>query len=83
MQLERRDNNGHYSPENCLWASPLTQANNKRNNRHLTFQDETLTLALWARRTGLGASVIWSRLRRGWTVEEALTTPPKQPRHQQ
>jgi len=73
--IERRDNDGPYSPENCYWASRIEQANNKRNNRWLTYDGITLTLAQWSRMTGLRHHTILHRLAHGWTLERALTTP--------
>ena len=87
--IDRINNHGHYScgqcnecrdkqwVMNCHWATPIEQANNKTNNRHLTFNGETATLAQWSRRVGLDAETLSVRLKKGWTMARSLTTPPR------
>lgn len=71
--LERIDNNAGYGPSNCRWATPAEQGVNKRNNRRLTFNGETLTLSQWVRRTGIAKNTLRNRLAAGWPIEIALT----------
>ena len=78
--LDRIDNNGPYSPENCRWASSFQQAKNKRNNRWITAQGKTLHLAEWARELGCNAAAILARISTGMSEEEAVTKPiPERP----
>lgn len=73
--LDRIDVNGDYCPENCRWVGFITQNNNKRDNRLLTYNGKTQTMTQWAREIGMKDTTLDERLRRGWTVEDALTKP--------
>jgi hypothetical protein len=73
--LDRRDNNGHYSPENCRWATDEEQNNNRSFNRHITIGGMTMTVAQASRLTGLTHATILSRLDAGKSDEEAVSCP--------
>ena len=71
--IERIDNGGPYSPENCCWATRKIQCRNTRRNHLITFAGETLPLAEWAERAGIGSDTILYRLKAGWSLDRALT----------
>ena len=72
--LDRIDVNGDYCKENCRWTTYKEQANNTRQNRKITFNGKTQNTAQWADEIGIPPQMIWDRLRKGWPLENVLST---------
>jgi hypothetical protein len=74
--IERVNNSLGYAPGNVVWARYVDQNRNKRKLHKLTFRGETKVLTDWALEFGVSPTVLYRRLRAGWSIEDALLTPP-------
>jgi hypothetical protein len=89
-EIDRKDNNGHYScghcdqcvengwVANCQWSTHSEGQNNKRTTIFLEYDGKRLTLIEWSKVTGIPLKTI--RVRKfvnKWSDEKILTTPAR------
>lgn len=77
LTLDRIDNEKNYCPENCRWSTPKFQSNHKTNNVIYTFNGKSQTAKQWCEEYGIKHTTFNDRLKRGWTLEQALTISTK------
>ena len=77
LTLDRIDNDGIYSPDNCRWVDRVVQGNNKSNNRVVVYKGEKITLIQLSRLCGIERRTLGYRLKRGWSVEDAVSIMSK------
>lgn len=74
--VERRNNDLGYSKENCYWAEPEIQANNKSTNIRYEYNGTIKTLAQWCKELNVPYKRVYYRMKRdGKTFEEAIKPP--------
>lgn len=77
LEIDRKDNNSGYSPENCRWVTRKVNGRNKRNNRIIEAFGDKKCLAEWGDddRCNVTTHTLQSRLNSGWVAERAITLP--------
>lgn len=74
LSIDRINSNGDYSPENCRWATRITQSRNRSCIKSIEMNGDLKTIPEWSDLTGLSTRTINQRLRRGWESNRILTT---------
>ncbi len=80
LQIDRKNNNGNYSPDNCRWVTRLTNAQNKRTTLMATHNGVTKKLIEWCDHpeSKVPYRIVKQRMRTyGWPLWKAITTPSR------
>lgn len=78
LQLDRRDNDLGYSPENCQWITEHDNHRNMRQNVMITAFGETKCITDWTndKRCNVQQGTIKYRMEKlGWDTEKAVSHP--------
>lgn len=84
LEIDRIDVNEDYTKDNCRWTTRRQQVINRRpmgvtfDAHFLEYEGETMCISEWAERVRIPSTMLGDRVTKlGWTVERALTQPPK------
>jgi hypothetical protein len=75
-RIERINNDGNYSRDNCRWATCSEQMRNRRNNKMITHNGITMCQADWANKLGIKWCTLYKRIK-NHGLEVALTMRKK------
>ena len=80
MSIDRIRVNENYEPGNVRWATDEMQSRNKRDSMNVIFNGEEMPASHASIRLGGSTALISSRLKKGWSLEEAMSSPVKSKR---
>lgn len=72
LEIDRIDNDGNYSPQNCRFVTRSENQRNKSTSRFVTIAGETKTVSEWAQKTGIPQYKIFEYLKNGKSVTDLL-----------
>jgi len=76
LDIDRRDNNKGYSPNNCRWVPRVVNRNNQRDTFLVEWMGKVVPIADLCRSLGVDRAKVYRRITRDrFTIERALTKP--------
>lgn len=77
LAIDRIDNNGPYSPDNCRFVTLSENNQNRRSTHYYTIDGVTKNLQQWCDYYGIKRGTVVERLKRDPDIKKALTKPLK------
>lgn len=74
--LDRIQNDGDYSPDNCRWATHTEQMRNSSRIKLVQVGGQEVPVSHAIRASGISPQTFYRRIAEGWDVERALSEPP-------
>lgn len=75
MSIDRINVNGDYAPDNWRWATDEMQNRNRQDSINVVFNGIEMPASHASLLIGGSNSLVSMRLKKGWSMEKALTTP--------
>lgn len=72
LTVNRKDLNKDFEPNNVIFVSRRKRAGHKISTKYLTYNGKTQNLTDWARERNIKKQTLSIRLKRGWTIGQAL-----------
>jgi hypothetical protein len=74
--IDRIDNDGHYEAGNVKWSTSREQGRNMSTTRLVTIGGEAKSVSEWCQIYHMNRRFVYDRIKKGWDVVQAITTPP-------
>lgn len=69
LSLDRIDNDGDYTPDNCRWVDSVIQNNNFSRNKMICYNGITLSISQWSKRLGISRNTLDYRIKKGMSLD--------------